>query len=329
MIIFLHGADSFRSRQKLNALIEQFKKQRDPGGNNVVKIDGTKLSIDELNSKIAPSSLLAEKRLLVIEDLFNHKEENIFKSLLTYLQKSERAKNENVLIFYEGRELDSKKYGEKKLTATRKKFFDYLKKQKFSEQFNPLNNIQTANWIKDYISSQNIKINPTTINLIINLTSADLWVLHNELNKLINFVQAQKRNEITTYDVQQFIHGAIDDNIFALTDAISNKNKALFFMLLENQLEAGSSIQQILAMLIRQFKIILQIKELLIQSSTIQDITSQLKLHPYVVQKTIPQTRNFSLDYLKNILSQLVNIDYKTKTGQADGLTSLNLLFAI
>jgi len=328
MIIFLHGPDSFRSRQKLNALIEQFKKTRDPRGDNVVFLEGEKLSLDELNSKLASQSLLAEKRMIIVSSLFSHKEENLFNALLEYLKKQEKEKNENVIIFYEPIELDSNKYGDKKLTVKRKKLFNYLAKQKFSQKFNQFNNMQTANWIKKETASNNLLISDQIANAFVLAAGNDLWQIHNELNKIINFVQAEKRNEISEKDVRQFVRGNIDDNIFALTDSISNKNKASFFYLLEQQLEAGISIQQILTMTIRQFKIIIQIKELLFKNKNASEISSELKLHPFVVKKTTPQTRNFNMDYLKKILSGLTEIDYKIKTGQADGLTSLNLLFA-
>jgi len=329
MIIFLCGFDSFRSRQKLNAMVDQFKKTRDPNGDNVVCINGDKTSVDEINSKISSGSLLAEKRLLIVENFFSHKEKNIFKSVLEYLKKMEKNNNDNSLIFYEGRELDNKKFGGKKMLADQKKLFDYLVKQKFSEKFDSFNYSQTANWIKKQAAGYNINIAPDAAVLLATSLDNDLWAVNNELKKVTNFVQAKKQNKITAAHIKEMVSGRIDDNIFALTDAISNKNRALFFTLLENQLEAGNSLQQILTILIRQFKIILQIKELLIQNSAAKDIAGRLKLHPFVVQKTTPQTRNFSIEYLKSTLAGLVKIDYKIKTGQADGLTSLNLLFSL
>lgn len=325
MIIFLHGQDSFRSRQKLNALTDQFKKQRDPDGNNIIKLEGAKLTINKLNEKTAANSLLAEKRLIIIENLFEHKEENIFKTLLEYLQQ---LKGDTVLIFYESRGFDSKKFGEKRLTVARKKLFDFLTKQKFSEQFNALNNAQVVGWIQKQIKHNGLNIDNYVANTLVNTLGNDLWIINNELNKLINYCQAQKQNTITIEFVRQLTHGQVDENIFALTDAIGNKNKMLFFELLEQQIESGVAETHILSMIVRQFKQILQIKELLIKGLYEQKIIDQLKLHPYVIKKTIPQTRNFSIEYCKNILFQLAQIDYKTKTGQTYCLTELNMLFS-
>ncbi len=327
MTIFLHGPDSFRSRIKLNQMIDQFKKTRDPHGDNVVRLEGEKLTVDELNSKIASQSLLAEKRMIIITDFFDHKQEDLFKQTLEYLDNLEKKGNENTIIFHESKELDSKKFGTKKLTAKRKKLFDYLVKQKFSEKFSTLNNLQISNWIKKEITVKNINIEPSVLQTLIIRTESNLWQLNNELAKLTNHAMANGQSVITMADVQLFVKGNVDDNIFALTDALGNNNKAIFFNLLEQQLEAGVVLPQILTMIIRHFKIMLQLKEQLLQKKTPAVIAKDLKLHPFVVKKTSSQTRNFSLDYLKQKLIKLVELDYKIKTGQADGLTSLNLLF--
>jgi len=326
VIIFLHGPNSFHSRQKLNALIEQFKKTRDLNGDNIVFLAGENLTIDELNSKIASQSLLAEKRLVIINDLFNGKKEEIFKHLLEYLNELEKN-SDNSIIFYENQELDSKKFGAKKLTVARKKVFDFLHKQKYSEKFEKLNNTQTANWVKKNLLGKGITANIADLNFLAAMLENDQWAINNETNKLINFCEAQNKKFLAREDINLLSRANIDDNIFNLTDAISNNDKQAFFSLLEGQLEAGASEQQILSMLVRQFKIILQIKELLLMQKNQNEIALEIKQHPFVIKKTIPQTRNFNMENLKKIISDLIEIDYKIKIGQADGLTNLNLLF--
>ena len=327
MIIFLHGPNAFASRQKLNALIEQFKKTRDQHGDNVVFLDGERLTVDELDAKLSARSLLAQKRLVVVNGLFSHREENIWKDVLVYLKNAEKN-NDNVLIFYEANELDAKGYGAKKLTATRKALFDYLSGQKYSEKFPQLNRANAAAWLTKTAAERTLTIAPGDINLLLNLSGNDLWTLHHDMQKLIHFVKGRKQTAITAADIRLLVTANADDNIFSLTDSVSNNNPVLFFSLLNKQLDAGTSWQQILTMLTRQFKIILQVKELLLQQKKPANIAGLLKLHPFVVQKSIAQTRNFSVSYLKNIIRQLIDIDCQTKTGQTpSGLTSLNLLF--
>jgi len=124
------------------------------------------------------------------------------------------------------------------------------------------------------------------------------------------------------------VRGNFDENIFALTDAISNKNNSLAAKLLEEQIEAGLADAYLINMIIRQFRILLQIRQALDSGQSSRQMISALRLHPFIVQKGINQVRRFDLDSLKNILSKLVEIDFKMKTGQADARTMLNLLIA-
>jgi len=326
VLILLHGSNSFASHQKLNALIAQFKKQRDPNGDNVVLLAGENLTLDELNSKIAAKSLLAQKRLIVVHDLFSNRAEALFTDLLTYLQ-SVADTNDNVLIFYEGVEMDATGFGAKKLTSARQKLFGYLAAQTYSEKFPRLTTAQTAAWVAKAASAHNVSIAPPQAQLVARLAGNNLWTVHHETQKLIHFAKGKKQTAITNDDIQLLVRQDSDDNIFNLTDAIGSNNLALFFSLLDGQMEAGVSLPYILTMLTRQFKIILQIKELLVWQKNQKDIAVLLKLHPFVVQKTILQTRNFTLGYLKNTLAKLIEIDYHTKTGQASGLTGLSVLF--
>ncbi|MDP3899968.1 MAG: DNA polymerase III subunit delta [bacterium] len=328
MIIFLHGPDSFRGRAKLKAIVEKFKEQRDQRGDNVIFLEGEKITLDDINSKIAAQSLLAEKRMIIIENIFAQKEETIFKQLTQYLADIEQKGNENVLIFFEGRELDSKQYGAKKLTVARKKLFDHLSKQPYSEKYVNLNNLQLGVWVKTRLKEKNLTIEPQALQQLIIRTEGNLWQLKNDLHKLVNYLPAQKYSNITLNDVLLLTRGGFDDSIFALTDALGNNNKAFFFSLLEGQIENGIAIQQILPSIIRHFKNMLMIKDQLLQNKTAATIAKDLGLHPFVVKKTSAQTHNFNLSYLKNALRQLIEIDCQIKTGQTpSGLTSLNLLF--
>ena len=159
---------------------------------------------------------------------------------------------------------------------------------------------------------------------------SDLWQLHNEIDKLVNFKKAQLLPEseavINEEDVESLSRGNVDANIFALTDAIGNKNKALAIKLLEQEIEAGVAEQYLLTMVVRQFKILLQVKEAIETGMSPRKMTSQLHLHPYVVQKCSTQVRSFSMPLLKNIFSSLLEIDKAIKSGQGDFKSALDLM---
>jgi len=133
---------------------------------------------------------------------------------------------------------------------------------------------------------------------------------------------------ISEEDVEALSRGKIDENIFALSDAIGNKNKAQAIKLLEQEMEAGVAEQYLLTMIIRQFKILLQVKEAIDAGMSQRKITSQLHFHPFVVQKCSGQVGGFSSDLLKKIFSDLLEVDRKIKSGQGDFKAALSLMIA-
>ena len=54
------------------------------------------------------------------------------------------------------------------------------------------------------------------------------------------------------------------------------------------------------------------------ENITSDTMAKMLDLHPFVVKKSLPFIKKYSLDKLKDIYNQLLEIDIKTKTGLAD-----------
>ncbi len=78
----------------------------------------------------------------------------------------------------------------------------------------------------------------------------------------------------------------------------------------------GESVHQIFAMLIREIRIHSQLRSGLNQNLPSKEIATQAALHPFVVQKTINLSRNFSMNQLSNLYDELFNIDLGIKTGR-------------
>lgn len=323
MIIFLYGADSYRSRQKLNELKNKFINEVDPAAQSLVVLDGRTITLKELSEKINTGSLFVKRRMIIIEDIFNNKVDKALGDIENFLSKQNAVKNsdeENIIIFKDG-DLDNKNA---KLKKEAKKLLVYLLKQKYVQEFKTLSDAQLADFIKDESTKLERKINATAINSLIINTSSDLWRIASELHKLA--LAISKGEEITAKLVKENVVGTYDENIFALTDAISVRNKKLTIRLMEEQYLAGLNEDYILVMLIRQFKILLSIKSAVLANFSATQIASDLKIHPYVVKKSLTQINLFTLNDLKTRLNELISLDFANKTGQKELKTEL-LLF--
>lgn len=342
MIVFLYGEDNFRSRLKLKELKDKYLREVDKLGSGLKAMAGAKATFSEITAAVSPASLLSKKRLIVIEDVFASQDQTMFEKLRDYLAKQEQ--NDNIIIFWESN-LKMKKIKntlapflidsagqDKPLNKKAADLFKLLAKEKYSYNFNLLSHTELANWVKKEVAARGGKINVQAAELLVGLVGNDGWQIKNEIDKLLSFKQAGKLTEslleIEVSDVKNLTRGSFSNNIFALTDAISARNKPLAVKLLDEQIEAGLGGPYLLNMFVRQFRILLQLRQALDAGLSQRQIAGQMKLHPFVLQKGLEQARNFNLANLKNIFSQLAKIDYLAKSGQRDYLTGLNLLIA-
>lgn len=325
MIIFLYGADTFRSRRKLQELKDKFIKEVDENSGSLEVVDGQNATLKEIAEKINTGSLFVKKRLIIIENIFKNKKEKIGSELTDYLQKLNNGKendSDNILIFWD-EEISTTPRG---LKADLKKLFAYLGKQKYVQEFAPLTNGQILSFIKQEVNYYQKDIDTQAASLLITLTGGDLWLISSEVKK-ISFKDSEKKL-IEVNDINEMVPGLYSDDIFALTDALSAKNKSLSTQLLEEQYAAGLGDEYIIVMLIRQFKILLQIRSALDNNLSPNEITSQLKIHPYVIKKGLSQARNFQTANLKNYLNVLIHLDFCNKNGISNIKSELTMLIA-
>jgi DNA polymerase-3 subunit delta len=307
MIIFLYGEDTYRSSQKLNQIKDKFTKEVDSSGMNLVILDGAKLKFEEFNQQVKASPFLARKRMVIIKNLISdNKSKEIQKEIADLLNNEwKNPQQDNILVFWEA--VDHSK------AKSKNALWDRLVKEKFAEEFKPLKPLQLNNWIEKEITKRGAKIDKTAIPLLAALVGNDLWQLSTELDKLINYCPDRS---ITAADIENLVKAKFDDNIFNLVDALGNKNKKLALKLMSDQFNLEADELYLLNMLIRQFRILLLAKELNEKNPrlTKEKLSQELHLHPYVAQKAIGQCKNFTLEKLKQIYQELLDMDLKIKT---------------
>ncbi len=328
MIIFLYGQNTFSSQQKLQDMRNKFIKDVDSGRDSVKDLDGATTSLQEISQAVGSSSLFSDKRLVIIRNISANKNKDIFKSLRDYLKKNfikkEGEKNDNIIIFID--EHSGEKMG-------RNVLWKYLLEQRFVQSFPLLNVSQVGQWIRERSEELGAVLTSRQSAKIAGTFASNLWQIDNELKKIIHYKQGLNQElvqdnkvVIEDEDLGNMSVGKVDENIFALTDAISNKNTGLALSLLEKEIEAGMAETYLLHMIVRQFRILLQVRQALDSGLSLKQMTGNLKFHPYVIQKSLQQAGNFSLEFLKNIFLKLIELDKDLKTGNAEFKVSLALL---
>lgn len=320
MIIFLHGPDTYSSRKKLKFYKEGFVKKYDPSGLNATVLDGEKLTMADFRQACGAAGFLSKKRLVIVENLISkNKDRKIQQEIINYLEHE--LTKDTVLIFWEedGEEDWRKK---KSKTSQAKPLLKRLMSEK-EERFGLLTGEKLNRWVREEVRKRKGKIeNPAVLELA-SLVGSDLWAMETEIEKLVNY---KYKKIVTADDVRLMVKTKFDENIFHLTDALSEKNAKLSFKLLNDQIQSGAHPLYILTMLVRQFRILLQVKEILGEEENYYTVASRLNLHPFVAQKAIREARRFTLDELKNIYQKLLEIDVQLKTTPDDPRVLFDLL---
>ncbi|MDI3496255.1 MAG: polymerase subunit delta [Patescibacteria group bacterium] len=318
MLIFLYGEDTFRLHRFLQETKNRFNKEVANASDSLDILDGQTINLSTIIEKINTGSLFARKRLLIINNLFFNKKPSIFKEILNYLPKIEK-RDDLVIIFKEHEVL------EKNLNPEAKKLFNFLKKQKFSQEFKTLSPAGLNNFIKKEAEFYNKKINQAACDALIKQTNGDLWLISQNIKKA---ALATKKELLDLDTISFYLIDQFKEDIFALTDAISNKNPALALKILEEQFAAEISTEYLIVMLARQFKILIRIKSALAEGLKANEIAQTLKIHPFVVKKGIPQANNFSTEQLKSYFNKIIEFDKKNKTGEGEIKSELLLLIS-
>ncbi|KKU25656.1 MAG: polymerase III, delta subunit protein [Candidatus Magasanikbacteria bacterium GW2011_GWA2_46_17] len=307
MLIYIHGPNTFRSQGYLKQTIERFKCERDPQGYNVVRLDGVKDENGKILDALLAAPFLSPKRLIAIDNILSRQDTDLLATLTEYI-KNKRLPEDNVIVFWQGEAAGK--------TKVAKELETLLQKEKWAMEFKPIPKAKLSAWVTQEIEKRGGKISSPAAEYLAEHAGDDMW----HLNSLIDQLVAYQKKEIQLSDVQLFVEEKIDNNIFNMVDAIVAGNRKLAFKLLEDRRRKGENDGYLFAMILRQFRILIEMRDLYNRSeqATSDIMAKELGLHPFVARKSLPIMKKFSLDKLKESYNQLQDIDIKTKTGQGD-----------
>jgi len=307
MIIFLYGPDSFRSKRKLDELVNHYK-ESNKSGLNLLYLDADKIDFDEFYNQFRVSSMFQEKKLIILNNVFSKKP--FQEEFLENIKDIESLKD--VVVVFEKDSVDE-----------RTKLFKTLKKDCKSQEFNLLDLKTLRVFAENEFKLRGAKINIDAAALLLSYVGNDLWRLSNEIDKLALY---KAGSVIRKEDIQLQVKPKIEVDIFQTIDALAQKNKKGAFLLLRKHLVNGESPIYLLSMLQYQFRNLLAIKELAEKGLMYDSIVKKSGLHPFVVKKNYFQCKNFSMQDLKSIYKKMFQIDLQVKLGKMDTEAALDLL---
>jgi len=279
---------------------------------NTSRFDGRSLSLSLLQHTCDSIPFLTDRRLVIINNLFVS-DPPYLEELLNYLPMLPESTR---LVFLENHELPQKHPILKAASESEKGFF---------KTFSRLEGNQLESWIRQRIISAGGQISHRAVHMLAINVGNDLDLLDNEIEKLLLYKGSLP---IDTADISLLCPSVAEASIFELVDAIGSRHGQSAAQLLQNKLNEGADPFYLFAMIVRQFRLLIQVKELAESGAKPTAAAKELKIHNYVAGKIYQQSHNFSLEQLEQIYERLLEIDIEVKTGQTDLTTALCLLVA-
>lgn len=313
MLIFFYGEDSYSSSQRIKQLKGRAR-AADPSGMNTTVFDMENFDWTVIKKTIESAPFLAKKRLVVICDLLAKGKKEAKEKMTDYLKKNKISETSYV-VFWEREQLDEK----------RALFKFLVNKADQSEKFELFEGIKLNHWIEKIVTNLKGKINKGAIDLLATYVGGDLWRMRQEIEKLVLYKDGADKT-ITEDDIKNLVKAALDENIFNFSDAIALKNQKLALKLLHDQLTLGKEEIHLLAMITYQFRNMLLIYETMKKTKNRFEIAKKLKLHPYVIQKTMQNIGRYDIKRLKSIYRELLLADESLKSYGPENKTTLDML---
>ena len=323
MFYLFHGEDEF-SRSETLAAFE--RRMGDPGlaELNTTIFDGSKVSLDELQHACDSVPFMAERRLVIVDGLLTYLEpkgrertlsdwqKEYLEKLTQYLQ---RLPETTRLVFVEGRIISERNPVHRLALAD---------EGGHVREFKPPQRRELNRWIEERVRNKGGQISPEAAETLAAFVGNNLRLLDQEIEKLAVYVDGGR--PISKDDVRLLVSYVREANIFEMVDALGQRDGQRAARLLHQLLDEGEHPLALLGMIVRQFRILIQVKELNGRGLSQQDIASRLRLHRFVVRKVVRQAMNFSMEQLETIYRRLLETDVAIKTGRMDAVLALDML---
>ncbi|USG63905.1 DNA polymerase III subunit delta [Brevibacillus ruminantium] len=209
----------------------------------------------------------------------------------------------------------------------RKKLVKSLQQKARVIQFQPLKDAELYAWIERQAERYQASIQRPQAAKLVERVGGELRLLDKELEKLALFVAGQG-GVITDEVIEKLASRTLEQDVFALIENITSGRLDRALRMLYDCLQTGEEPIRLLALMARQFRMLLHVKQWAPRGYSQQQLAGMLKVHPYAVKKAGDQARHFSVEGLKKLLAILAEEDFRMKSGQVDKRLALELFMS-
>ena len=303
-VYLLYGEEAYLKKQyrdKLrNAMIS-------PDDNmNYAYYEGKGINVKEVIDLAETLPFFADRRVIVMENT------GFFKTSSEELAEYIKELPESTAIIFVEAEIDK-----------RGKLYKAVQKKGRAVELGRQDESTLLRWIAGSVKRENKQISENTIRHFIAKIGTDMENIQKELEKL--FCYTLDKDAITVEDVEAICTTQITNQIFDMVNAVADKKQRQALDYYYDLITLKEPPMRILFLLARQFKLLLEVKELDKYGLGRKEIAEKTGLNPFVVGKYQTQAKAFSVKELRTIIEDSVDTEEAVKTGKLSDMLGVEL----
>jgi len=312
LIYLFYGDDELSILEATQELINNVG-NNDLRDHNVIRIDKQSVNPEELAASVSAMPFLSERRLVIVNDFFSKSrgKGKATKGWGNLREITENIPPTNDLLFRESQDSF-------KSSSMFKQIADLASVREFAMPRGGAIN----RWIQDRVNGKGGDIDAKAVTRLAHLVGSNTWALDSEIEKLILYATGR---QINSSDINLLTTDNHQESIFRAVDMALNGNPQAMVSV-KTLLNGSESPGYILAMIHRQVRLLITAKMSQGAGVSNNDLSKQLNLHGYAMDKLLEEVPRHSLTKLMKAHRLLAETDEKIKSGKLSDMLALEML---
>lgn len=181
-----------------------------------------------------------------------------------------------------------------------------------------------AAWVRGRLRETNQAMTEEAYQELLERCGDSMDAMNQELEKLIAY--AYGREKITLSDVTTITTKQTQANVFEMISLMAAKRLPESLDLLYEMLAAKEPPIKIMALIIRQFQQMYQIKDLEAQHASLPVMAERMGTRDFILRKNIPLAHNFTMEEIRSVLEDAAEYDEASKNGTLNDRLAVEML---
>ncbi len=181
-------------------------------------------------------------------------------------------------------------------------------------EFSALNDKELYQWMRQEAKKAGKGMDADACEKLAFFSGQDLKMLYGEIGKLASY--AGDRPAITAEDVAAVATRTAEARVFDMVDNIIAGKVEASFEQLKTLLQAGESRLGVLALITRQYRLMMYVKDMMKAGKRAQEMAGALAVAPFVVNKLTGLARQRTEKAIRDAYAACTEAEYAIKSGQ-------------